>query len=128
MDSGYGRTQETKHAKPVASGGRITTEVLAGEVGRLRHVWSGPSTGDDHKATLLSLLGEKLLDKIDLFDRVQLAYVVNTCQQSETMSEAGRKLFAVTWEKRQTANDADRLRKYLARFDLDWQEVKQAIR
>ena len=64
---------------------------------------------DNHDVTLLTLLGEKRLDKIDLFDRVQLAYVVRTCQHSETLSEAGRKRFAVTREKRQTANEADRL-------------------
>jgi transcriptional regulatory protein RtcR len=35
------------------------------------------------------------------------------------LSAAGRELFAVTRQKRATANDADRLRKYLARFGLD---------
>ena len=76
--------------------------------------------------TLLPLLGERRLEKLDLFDRVQLAYVARVCRESETLSEAGRKLFAVTREKRQTANDADRLRKYLVRFDLDWSSVKSA--
>jgi transcriptional regulatory protein RtcR len=108
----------------LASGGRITSEVLADELDRLRAGWAGPSTDDDHDATLLTVLGEKSLEKIDLFDRVQLAYVIRLCRESETLSEAGRKLFAVTREKRQTANDADRLRKYLARFDLEWAEVQ----
>jgi transcriptional regulatory protein RtcR len=108
----------------LASGGRITIEVLADELERLRAGWAGPSTDEDHDATLLPVLGEKRLEKIDLFDRVQLAYVIRLCRESETLSEAGRKLFAVTREKRQTANDADRLRKYLARFDLNWDEVK----
>jgi transcriptional regulatory protein RtcR len=36
-------------------------------------------------------------------------------------------LFAAKRENRQTATDADRLRKYLARFDLDWQSVKQEV-
>ena len=30
-----------------------------------------------------------------------------------------------TRKKRKTANDADRLCKYLNRFDLDWQSLKQ---
>ena len=85
--------------------------------------WAGPAREDDHDATLSPLLGGKRLEKLDLFDRVQLAYVVRVCRGSETLSEAGRKLFAVTREKRQTANDADRLRKYLTRFDLDWSAV-----
>ena len=108
----------------LSSGGRITSEVLAGELERLRASWAGPALHEDHDATLLPLLGEKSLAKLDLFDRVQLAYVVRACQQSQSLSDAGRKLFAVTREKRQTANDADRLRKYLARFDLDWQSLE----
>jgi transcriptional regulatory protein RtcR len=110
----------------LASGGRITREVLTGEFERLRESWAGPALEDDHDSTLLPLLGERRLEKLDLFDRVQLAYVARVCRASETLSEAGRKLFAVTREKRQTANDADRLRKYLARFELDWPAVNQS--
>ena len=62
--------------------------------------------------------------RLDLFDRVQLAFVVGACRESATLSEAGRKLYAATREKRKVQNDADRLRKYLARFDLDWQACK----
>ena len=70
-------------------------------------------------------MSDKAREKLDLFDRVQLAFVIRTCRESATLSDAGRKLFAATRENRKTANDADRLRKYLARFDLDWQSVKQ---
>ena len=35
-------------------------------------------------------------------------------------SDAGRKLFGITRTQRKVPNDADRLRKYLARFGLDW--------
>jgi transcriptional regulatory protein RtcR len=49
---------------------------------------------------------------------------VLVCRQSRTLSEAGRALFAVSRLARRTANDADRLQKYLARFDLDWETVR----
>jgi transcriptional regulatory protein RtcR len=62
--------------------------------------------------------------QIDLFDRVQLASVIKVCRESATLSEAGRKLFGATREKRKVQNDADRLGKYLARFGLDWQSCK----
>lgn len=61
---------------------------------------------------------------LDPFDRVQLAYVVRVCRESATLSEAGRKLYAATREHRKVQNDADRLRKYLARFGLDWRTCK----
>lgn len=62
-----------------------------------------------------------LLDEeIDPFDRVQLAHVVAVCRRSKSLSEAGRELFAVSRRKRAVTNDADRLKKYLAKFGLDF--------
>jgi len=40
--------------------------------------------------------------------------------ESGSLSAAGRLLFAVSRLQKSQANDADRLRKYLARFGLDW--------
>jgi transcriptional regulatory protein RtcR len=39
------------------------------------------------------------------------------------MSAAGRTLFAASRAKKRSANDADRLRKYLDRFGLGWGDV-----
>jgi transcriptional regulatory protein RtcR len=109
----------------LSSGGRITAPVLAGEIGRLKTAWSNPSTDDPHEVVLASVLNEKAREKLDLFDQAQLAFVIGVCRKSATLSDAGRKLFAATRENRKTANDADRLRKYLARFNLDWQTCQQ---
>ncbi len=108
----------------LSPGGRITPEVLAGELARLRESWATPTDAPDHDALLTSVLGAEALEKLDLFDRVQLAFVIGVCRNSATLSEAGRKLYAATREKRKVQNDADRLRKYLARFNLDWQRCK----
>ena len=40
------------------------------------------------------------------------------CRGAKTLSEAGRRLFAVSRQDKRNPNDADRLRKYLARFGL----------
>jgi len=106
----------------LATSGRISVEILEAELARLRQAWKEPA--DEDSAALNSVLSEKELSKIDDFDRVQLNHVVSICQQSHTLSEAGRKLFNVTRSQRKITNDADRLRKYLARFDLDWDKVK----
>ena len=42
---------------------------------------------------------------------------------SKSLSAAGRELFAVSRARKANPNDADRLRKYLARFGLRWQEL-----
>lgn len=61
---------------------------------------------------------------LDRFDRVQLEDVLMVCREASTLSAAGRTLFDRSREKKSVANDADRLRKYLARFELDWSELK----
>jgi transcriptional regulatory protein RtcR len=36
---------------------------------------------------------------------------------------AGRKLYAVSRDAKAKPNDADRLKKYLTRFGLDWESI-----
>jgi len=107
----------------LAAGGRITTDIVDGEVDRLRSSWSLPAP-DPSNSDLNALLDEPTLLELDPFDRVQLAEVVRVCRTSHTLSEAGRQLFAVSRTKKGTTNDADRLRKYLARFGLDWSRMQ----
>lgn len=109
----------------LCAGGRITREILDAEISRLEAGWAGGTPADDPDAALESVIGAKALAKLDLFDRVQLAFVVKVCRESATLSEAGRKLFGVTRERRKVRNDSDRLRKYLARFDLDWETCRK---
>ena len=62
--------------------------------------------------------------EIDLFDQRQLETVLEVCRRSASLSEAGRELFAVSRLKKANPNDADRLRKYLARFSLSWESIR----
>jgi transcriptional regulatory protein RtcR len=110
----------------LAPGGRISTQVAEEEIERLRELWAEPAESDDGQ-TLEALLDRDKLEEIDLFDRMQLAFVVKVCREAGTLSEAGRKLFSSSRERKKTANDADRLRKYLARFGLSWQDVRKYV-
>jgi transcriptional regulatory protein RtcR len=105
----------------LADGGRITEELVRDELERLHAAWS--PVGEDGLERLLSAAQ---LEGLDLFDRLQLQSVVDVCRHSASLADAGRKLFAVTREKRSVVNDSDRLRKYLARFGLDWGSVRAA--
>jgi transcriptional regulatory protein RtcR len=99
--------------------GRIDRDCVDSEIARLERLWSGKGADNDG---LAELLAEERLASIDPFDRVQLAEVVRICRSSRSMSEAGRALFAASRQQRASTNDADRLRKYLARFGLAWAE------
>ncbi|MDB5708525.1 MAG: transcriptional regulator [Sphingomonas bacterium] len=101
--------------------GRIDGGAVAAEIARLGSLWS-PADGSDDG--LSHLLNGEALDGIDPFDRVQLAAVVATCRRSRSLSEAGRALFSASRARRSSANDADRLRKYLARFGLEWADLQ----
>lgn len=100
---------------------RIDMECVEAEIGRLKRLWSGQR--DDGADVLAEVLAPEALAGIDPFDRVQLAETIRICRKSRTLSEAGRVLFAASRTRRTSANDADRLRKYLARFELDWSGV-----
>jgi sigma54-dependent transcription regulator len=54
--------------------------------------------------------------------------ISKVCIGARSMSEAGRMLFSVSRTSRKTVNDADRLKKYLARFSLDWPIVSKRNR
>ncbi|MET0308864.1 MAG: RNA repair transcriptional activator RtcR [Sphingomonas sp.] len=100
--------------------GRIDLDGVEAEIGRLKRAWAPGGEATDDLETVLS---PGQLEALDPFDRVQLAHVVATCRRSRSLSEAGRTLFAASRARRASANDADRLRKYLGRFDLSWQQL-----
>jgi transcriptional regulatory protein RtcR len=110
----------------LATHGRITLEVVEEEIERLKTSWQTQS----HRSTLASendhivtTLGPERAEQLDLFDRLTLEQVLQVCRDSNSLSEAGRRLFHVSRTKKSTPNDADRLRKYLAKFGLDWETV-----
>ncbi|MEO8670325.1 MAG: RNA repair transcriptional activator RtcR [Tahibacter sp.] len=105
----------------LAVGGRIQKELVDDEIARLRVRWSRAGTPQSEQ--LASLLGERAAT-LDRFDRVQLEDVLAVCRRTRSLSEAGRELFAVSRTQRASTNDADRLRKYLARFEIDWESIK----
>ncbi len=107
----------------LAPGGRISSEEVEEELVRLRLDWGGAAS-DPISAALSAVLTAEQIDDLDRFDRTQLADVIAVCAQVDSLSEAGRVLFAASRQRRKTVNDADRLRKYLAKFELTFQQIK----
>lgn len=103
--------------------GRIPTDVVEHETTRLLSSWTDERDPevDECDDPLATVLSAAQIAELDRFDRSQLTDVVRVCIASRSLSEAGRELFAVSRAARAKVNDADRLRKYLARFGLSWQ-------
>ena len=111
----------------LADMGRITVEHVEEEIGRLRRAWLPDAAEAGHEDRIVRLLGGEAAASLDLFDRVQLQGVLDVCGRAKSLSEAGRLLFAASRRQKKQVNDADRLRKYLARFGLEWEQVAAGV-
>lgn len=107
----------------LADGGRITEDVVDTETARLMSAWT---TGDPAFSRLEAILGLKRSNEIDPFDKPQLEHVLEVCAKHSSMSAAGRELFSVSRLSKSSSNDSDRLKKYLTKWGLKWNEVSNA--
>jgi transcriptional regulatory protein RtcR len=104
--------------------GRIDVDVVESEIGRLRAAWGAPKADRGSGISLLvEILGEAGAAAIDRFDATQLEEVIRVCRTCASASAAGRELFAVSRLGKTSSNDADRLKKYLARFGLRFDDI-----
>lgn len=103
----------------LAPGGRITVDTVEEETGKLRTLWNCTEQRST-SGSLKDHFTSQQIASMDLFDQHQLSIVIDVCRESRSLSDAGRKLFAVSRTRRSSTNDSDRVRKYLAKFGLSW--------
>jgi transcriptional regulatory protein RtcR len=112
----------------LCDGGRISVAEVDEELDRLRAHWRSEraAAAETHEddGILERLLDRARLSALDRFDRIQLEEVVRVCRTARSLSDAGRSLFAASRTARATTNDADRLRKYLAKHGLTLQAIQ----
>ncbi len=104
----------------LAAGGRIDSADVMTEIVRLHQAWQ---IDDAETSRLEAILPPDAIARIDRFDRMQIEAVLAVCAECRTLAEAGRRLFDQSRTRKETRNDSDRLRKYLARFDVNPQDV-----
>jgi transcriptional regulatory protein RtcR len=110
----------------LAPAGRITVDQVKAEIRHLRLRWAdapAPTTS----SLVDRVVAETVTASLDRFERVQLEDVLVVCRAAPTLSAAGRTLFDRSRQRKSIANDADRLRKYLGRFSLEWSELKARL-
>lgn len=110
----------------LAPGGRSNAETVDDEVQRLRRRWRASDAQSPGPDILDRTRSRQQIDALDRFDRVHLGDVLAVCCKCRTLSEAGRILFSESRKTQKSPNAADRLRKYLARFDLSWKGLTEA--
>ncbi len=110
----------------------ISIETVSEEIGRLKAVWAGappvvrPSDGDSRRSFDFArkIMGDRRWEQLDRFDKTQLADVLLVCRRAQSLSEAGRILFSSSRLEKSTTNDTDRLRKYLLKFGVSWNDIQ----
>jgi transcriptional regulatory protein RtcR len=85
-------------------------------------LWRAAET-DINKKILNEVIYTDRAEQLGLFEKVQLADVLKVCKESKNRSEAGRKVFAVSRKNKRNGNDSDRLRKYLAKYNIHWKDI-----
>lgn len=107
----------------LANSERIGLNEVNAEIKRLQQLWN---VQQYNKLSVLDeILSIEQLESLDEFDRIQLEGVITICRQSKSMADAGRRLFAISREQRQSTNDSDRVKKYLAKFGLVWDSISR---
>ncbi|GHV64829.1 Fis family transcriptional regulator [Spirochaetia bacterium] len=99
-----------------SNGNLIDENNVNREIDRLKRKWGA----SEPRGT-----GDHLLTEFDEIDRIQLREVIKICQASKNRTEAGKKLFNGPGRGAETPNYSDRIVKYLERFGMDFDEVKE---
>ncbi len=104
----------------LSENGKIDLSNVDEEIQTLNSNWE---TTESNSIPLSTNLLKEEINKWDPFDLAQLEKVLEVCSQCTSLSEASRKLFAVSRLQKKSKNDSDRLKKYLDKFNLDSAEV-----
>ena len=104
----------------LSDSGRIDTDQVDDEVARLQAAWGAPgrqSAVERHIASCATTF--------HLFDCLQLEAVIAVCLTAKNQADAGRTLFGQSRLAKASPNNSDRIRKFLARFELTWDQVQR---
>lgn len=109
----------------LSTGGRINESVVDKEIQRLQQDWNGGNTNksNNDEELLKNTLNTEQYEILDLFEKSQLAQVINTCKDSKSMADAGRKLFDKSRLQKSASNDSQRLKNYLKKYDINFNEL-----
>lgn len=111
----------------LAPQGRITPAEVKDEIARLNMLWHSNGSSQCPPDIMHTIIGEGA-DRVDPFDHAQLSAVLKVCANSQTASAAGRILFSQSRQGKKSTNDADRLIKYLAKYGLSFDDVRERLR
>lgn len=109
----------------MAEGGRILEADVDRELRRLRERWGDAPAKRNKSVSLVEVVMPDA--ELDLFEQAAAEALLRVIQETPTMAEAGRVLFAVSRAKKKSVNDANRVRTHLVKWGLDYRSVKAQL-
>lgn len=112
----------------LADGGRITVAAVDEEINRLKQKWhSGLNIRLSPSNSIEAILGENSTESMDYYDQLKLSSLIQVCQSSSSMAEAGRKLFNISRQKKTSNNDSHRIKQLLAKYNIKFDDIKTKL-
>lgn len=109
----------------LSESGRINDDLVADEMKRLQAQWHGVAVRSNDVEMLSKLFDADELEAMDLFDQLQLSAVLAVVSKHPNLASAGRELFAVSRLEKAKPNDSHRLRQYLKKFGLGFDQLRK---
>lgn len=106
----------------------IRLDDVTAEISRLQLLWQGYLTNYQNEDSsddsfLNQFLTKEQIQQLDEFDKIQLIGVIKVCQKCKNQAEAGRQLFAYSRQQLKNTNDSDRVRKFLLKYGLKFEDL-----
>lgn len=108
----------------LCDGGRITEELVAEEINRLNTKWKTNTPPPAETTIIDTVLGAGASQNLDLYEQIQLAGLLKTCQQASSMADAGRRLFNISRLEKSSNNDSHRVRQLLGKYNIRFEDTQ----
>ncbi len=113
----------------LSDGGRITTAVVDDEISRLKRKWKTISQNSWTPSAIIdSVLGTDSSKSIDYYEQLKLANLIQVCQNSRSMADAGRKLFNISRKTKKSNNDSHRVKQLLEKYKISFEDISAVTR
>ncbi len=110
----------------LADGGRITLAVVDEEITRLESKWHLTETSTQQPTDIIEqMMGSGYCDSLDYYDQLKLINLIEVCKNSNSMADAGRKLFNISRTTKKSNNDSHRVKQLLNSFGMCFEDIKR---
>ncbi|MBB3061091.1 hypothetical protein [Microbulbifer rhizosphaerae] len=100
------------------------TSAVNEEISRLKRKWQTDTDIEySPKPEIERVLGAGSGEEMDYYDQLKLAALIEICKNSNSMAEAGRRLFNVSRKAKKSNNDSHRVKQLLGKYGIKFEDL-----